>query len=186
MSRGDLETAVNAAQEVYDKEGVTQDEVNTAKANVEAKIAALVKKADKSALINAINLAIVKTTEEDKYTAESREALKQVIDAADAVVKDENATQEMVDAQTAAVKDAETKLVPIKVPVDKSALQTRVDEAKETVTNTAAYTEESLKALQTAINAAQAVLDDPAATQEAVNAQTDALNAAIAALVENQ
>ena len=67
---------------------------------------------------------------------------------------------------------------------DKSALQTRVDEAKETVTNTAAYTEESLKALQAAINAAQAVLDDPAATQEAVNAQTDALNAAIAALVE--
>ena len=67
---------------------------------------------------------------------------------------------------------------------DKSALQTRVDEAKETVTNTAAYTEESLRALQAAINAAQAVLDDPAATQEAVNAQTDALNAAIAALVE--
>ena len=67
---------------------------------------------------------------------------------------------------------------------DKSALQTRVDEAKEIVTNTAAYTEESLKALQAAIDAAQAVLDDPAATQEEVNAQTDALNAAIAALVE--
>ena len=184
VSRGELETAVNAAQEVYDKEGVTQDEVNTAKANVEAKIAALVKKADKSALINAIKLANVKTTQEDKYTAESREALKQVIDAADAVVKDENATQKMVDVQTAAVKDAEAKLVPIKVPVNKSALQTRVDEAKETVTNTAAYTEESLKALQAAIDAAQKVLDDPAATQEEVNAQTDALNAAIAALVE--
>ena len=41
VSRGELETAVNAAQEVYDKAGVTQDEVNTAKANVEAKIAAL-------------------------------------------------------------------------------------------------------------------------------------------------
>ena len=67
---------------------------------------------------------------------------------------------------------------------DKSALQTRVDEAKETVTNTAAYTGESLKALQAAIDAAQAVLDDPAATQEEVNAKTDALNAAIAALVE--
>ena len=67
---------------------------------------------------------------------------------------------------------------------DKSALQTRVDEAKEIVTNTAAYTEESLNALRAAINAAQAVLDDPAATQEEVNAQTDALNAAIAALVE--
>lgn len=67
---------------------------------------------------------------------------------------------------------------------DKSALQTRVDEAKEIVTNTAAYTEESLNALRAAINAAQKVLDDPAAAQEEVNAQTDALNAAIAALVE--
>ena len=184
VSRGELETAVNAAQEVYDKAGVTQDEVNTAKANVEAKIAALVRKADKTALSNAINLAIVKTTQEDKYTAESRDALKKVIAVAAAVVNDENATQEMVDAQTAAVKAAEAKLVAIKVPVNKSALQTRVDEAKETVTNTAAYTEESLNALRAAINAAQKVLDDPAAAQEEVNAQTDALNAAIAALVE--
>ena len=184
VSRGELETAVNAAQEVYDKAGVTQDEVNTAKANVEAKIAALVRKADKTALSNAINLAIVKTTQEDKYTAESRDALKKVIAVAAAVVNDENATQEMVDAQTAAVKAAEAKLVAIKVPVNKSALQTRVDEAKETVTNTAAYTEESLNALRAAINAAQAVLNKPEATQEEVNAQTDALNAAIAALVE--
>lgn len=174
VSRGELETAVNAAQEVYDKAGVTQDEVNTAKANVEAKIAALVRKADKTALSNAINLAIVKTTQEDKYTAESRDALKKVIAVAAAVVNDENATQEMVDAQTAAVKAAEAKLVAIKVPVNKSALQTRVDEAKETVTNTAAYTEESLNALRAAINAAQAVLNKPEATQEEVN---DALKA---------
>lgn len=172
-SRGELETAVNAAQEVYDKAGVTQDEVNTAKANVEAKIAALAKKADKSALINAINLADVKTTQ-DKYTAESRDALKKVIAVAAAVVNDENATQEMVDAQTAAVKAADANLEEIKVPVNKSGLQKRVDEANETVTNTAAYTEESLKALRAAIKAAQAVLNDPAATQEEVN---DALKA---------
>ena len=184
VSRGELETAVNAAQEVYDKAGVTQDEVNTAKANVEAKIAALVKKADKSALINAIKLANVKTTQEDKYTSESREVLKQVIDAAAEVVNDENATQEMVDVQTAAVKDAEAKLVAIKVPVNKSGLETLVYQAKETVKETETYTVESLQALQAAIEAAQAVLDDPAATQEEVKAQTDALNAAIAALVE--
>ncbi len=184
VSRGELETAVNAAQEVYDKAGVTQDEVNTAKANVEAKIAALVRKADKTALSNAINLAIVKTTQEDKYTAESRDALKKVIAVAAAVVNDENATQEMVDAQTAAVKAADANLEEIKVPVNKSGLQKRVDEAKETVKNTAAYTEESLNALRAAIKAAQDVLNKPEATQEEVNAQTDALNAAIAALVE--
>ena len=184
VSRGDLETAVNAAQEVYDKAGVTQDEVNTAKANVEAKIAALVKKADKSALINAIKLANVKTTQEDKYTAESREVLKQVIDAAVEVVNDENATQEMVDVQTAAVKDAEAKLVAIKVPVNKSGLETLVYQAKETVKETETYTVESLQALQAAIDAAQDVLDDENATQETVDAQTSAINAAMNALVK--
>lgn len=184
VSRGDLETAVNAAQEVYDTAGVTQDEVNTAKANVEAKIAALVKKADKSALINAINLASVKTTQEDKYTAESREVLKQVIDAAAEVVNDENATQEMVDVQTAAVKDAEAKLVAIKVPVNKSGLETLVYQAKETVKETETYTVESLQALQAAIDAAQDVLDDENATQETVDAQTSAINAAMDALVK--
>lgn len=182
VSRGELETAVNAAQEVYDKPGVTQDEVNTAKANVEAKIAALVKKADKSALINAINLADVKTTQ-DKYTAESRDALKKVIAVAAAVVNDENATQEMVDAQTAAVKDAETKLVPIKVPVNKSELKSLVDRAKETVNENETYTVESLQALQAAIEAAQVVLADESATQETVDAQISAINAAIKALV---
>lgn len=184
VSRGELETAVNAAQEVYDKAGVTQDEVNTAKANVEAKIAALVKKADKSALINAIKLANVKTTQEDKYTAESREVLKQVIDAAAEVVNDENATQEMVDVQTAAVKDAEAKLVAIKVPVNKSGLETLVYQAKETVKETETYTVESLQALQAAIDAAQDVLDDENATQETVDAQTSAINAAMNALVK--
>lgn len=184
VSRGELETAVNAAQEVYDKAGVTQDEVNTAKANVEAKIAALVRKADKTALSNAINLAIVKTTQEDKYTAESRDALKKVITVAAAVVNDENATQEMVDAQTAAVKAAEAKLVAIKVPVNKSGLETLVYQAKETVKETETYTVESLQALQAAIDAAQDVLDDENATQETVDAQTSAINAAMDALVK--
>ncbi len=184
VSRGDLETAVNAAQEVHDTAGVTQDEVNAAKANVEAKIAALVKKADKSALINAIKLASVKTTQEDKYTAESREVLKQVIDAAAEVVNDENATQEMVDVQTAAVKDAEAKIVAIKVPVNKSGLETLVYQAKETVKETETYTVESLQALQAAIDAAQDVLDDENATQETVDAQTSAINAAMDALVK--
>lgn len=182
VSIAELETAVNAAQEVHDKAGVTQDEVNTAKANVEAKIATLVRKADKSALINAITLANVKTTQEDTYTAESRDALKQVIDAAAAVVNDENATQEMVDAQTAAVKAADANLVPIKVPVNKSGLETLVHQAKETVKETETYTVESLQALQAAIDAAQTVLDDTNATQDTVDAQTAAINAAMNAL----
>ena len=89
-----------------------------------------------------------------------------------------------VKAVNAAGKVSKGAVHTFTTQADKSALQTRVDEANETVTNTAAYTEESLNALRAAIKAAQAVLNDPVATQEEVNAQTDALNAAIAALVE--
>ena len=106
-----------------------------------------------------------------------------MIDAAAAVVNDENATQEMVDAQTAAVKAAEANLEEIKVPVNKSELETLVSQAKETVKDTATYTEESLKALRAAIDAAQVVLDDGNATQDTVNAQTTAINAAMEALL---
>ena len=62
-----------------------------------------------------------------------------MIAVAAAVVNDENATQEMVDAQTAAVKAAEAKLVAIKVPVNKSGLETLVYQAKETVKETETY-----------------------------------------------
>ena len=183
-SRGELEKAVNAAQKVHDKANATQAEVDTVKADVEAKIAELVRKANKSALLNAIKQADAKVSMKDKYTAESREDLRQVIEEAATVMNNENATQEEVDAKTAAVKKAEDNLVEIPVPADKEGLKTIVNQAEETVKDTATYTEDSLKALQEAIKAAQAVLDDPAATQEEVNAQTDALNAAIAALVE--
>lgn len=183
-SRGELEKAVNAAQEVHDKANATQAEVDTVKADVEAKIAELVRKANKSALLNAIKQADAKVSMKDKYTAESREDLRQVIEEAATVMNNENATQEEVDAKTAAVKKAEDNLVEIPVPADKEGLKTIVNQAEETVKDTATYTEDSLKALRAAIKAAQAVLNDPAATQEEVNAQTDALNAAIAALVE--
>ena len=48
------------------------------------------------------------------------------------------------------------------------------------------YTEESIAALQTAINAANAVLADDNATQADVDAQVEAVNAAKAALVEKK
>ena len=51
----DLEDAVKAAQAIYDDPNADQDKVDKAKANVEAKLAALKAKAKKDAL----NLAII-------------------------------------------------------------------------------------------------------------------------------
>lgn len=52
-----LQNAVDEAQTVYNKADATQTEVDNAKANVEAKIAALKEKADKSALRLAVKAA---------------------------------------------------------------------------------------------------------------------------------
>lgn len=68
------------------------------------------------------------------------------------------------------------------VAVDKTALQAKVGEAAELAEED--YTAESWQALQEALVAAQAVLDNEEATQADVDAALEALNTAIAGLVE--
>ena len=63
-----LQNAVDEAQTVYNKADATQTEVDNAKANVEAKIAALKEKADKSALRLAVTAAEGEAALTDKYT----------------------------------------------------------------------------------------------------------------------
>lgn len=66
-------------------------------------------------------------------------------------------------------------------PVDKTALDAAI-EAAEALTETD-YTEVSWAAVESALDAAQAVYDDEDATQEEVDAATEALTSAVAALV---
>ena len=63
--------------------------------------------------------------------------------------------------------------------VDKTALNAKLEEAIGLVSQTDKYTEDSLKALQTAIDAAKAVADNTEAAQADVDAQVTALQAAI-------
>lgn len=105
-----LQNAVDEAQTVYNKADATQTEVDNAKANVEAKIAALKEKADKSALRLAVKAAEGEAALTDKYTEESIAALQTAINAANAVLADDNATQADVDAQVEAVNAAKAAL----------------------------------------------------------------------------
>lgn len=105
-----LQNAVDEAQTVYNKADATQTEVDNAKANVEAKIAALKEKADKSALRLAVTAAEGEAALTDKYTEESIAALQTAINAANAVLADDNATQADVDAQVEAVNAAKAAL----------------------------------------------------------------------------
>lgn len=177
-----LQNAVDEAQTVYDKADATQTEVDNAKANVEAKIAALKEKADKSALRLAVTAAEGEAALTDKYTEESIAALQTAINEANAVLADDNATQADVDAQVEAVNAAKAALVEKKAPVVIEELEKAVADATEVVGATDKYTAASLAALQSAIDAANAVLQDPDATQDEIDAAVQAVKEAKAAL----
>ena len=183
----DLEEAVKAAQAIYDDPNADQDKVDKAKANVEAKLAALKAKAKKDAL----NLAIIAAEGDaalfDKYTEESIEKLQKAIDEAKEVLADENASQEEVDAAEKAVQAAQKALVEKETPkpeapVKKDELKAAVEDATKVVGDTEQYTEESLAALQAAIDKAIAVLDNPEATQAEIDAAVKSVKEAKEAL----
>lgn len=177
-----LQNAVDEAQTVYDKADATQTEVDNAKANVEAKIAALKEKADKSALRLAVTAAEGEAALTDKYTEESIAALQTAINEANAVLADDNATQAEVDAQVEAVNAAKAALEEKKAPVVKEELEKAVADATEVVGATDKYTEASLAALQSAIDAANEVLQNSDATQDEIDAAVQAVKEARAAL----
>lgn len=177
-----LQNAVDEAQTVYNKADATQTEVDNAKANVEAKIAALKEKADKSALRLAVTAAEGEAALTDKYTEESIAALQTAIDAANRVLADDNATQAEVDAQVEAVNAAKAALEEKKAPVVKEELEKAVADATEVVGATDKYTEASLAALQSAIDAANAVLQNPDATQDEIDAAVQSVKEAKEAL----
>ena len=183
----DLEEAVKAAQAIYDDPNADQDKVDKAKANVEAKLAALKAKAKKDALNLAIIAAEGDAALVDKYTEESIEKLQKAIDEAKEVLTDENASQEEVDAAEKAVQAAQKALVEKEtpkpeVPVKKDELKAAVEDATKVVGDTEQYTEESLAALQSAIDAANAVLQNPDATQDEIDAAVQSVKEAKEAL----
>ena len=183
----DLEDAVKAAQAIYDDPNADQDKVDKAKANVEAKLAALKAKAKKDALNLAIIAAEGDAALVDKYTEESIEKLQKEIKAAKEVLADENASEEEVDAAEKAVQAAQKALVEKETPkpeapVKKDELKAAVEDATKVVGDTEQYTEESLAALQSAIDAANAVLQNPDATQDEIDAAVQSVKEAKEAL----
>ena len=183
----DLEDAVKAAQAIYDDPDADQDKVDEAKKNVEDKMKALKARAKKDALKLAITAAEGDAALVDKYTEESIEKLQKAIKEAKEVLADENASQEEVDAAEKAVQAAQKSLVEKETPkpeapVKKDELKAAVEDATKVVGDTEQYTEESLAALQAAIDEANAVLDNPEATQAEIDAAVKAVKEAKAAL----
>ena len=138
---------------------------------------------DKSELQNLYDANSGK--EQGNYTDESWKSFTAALEAAKAVLDNEDATEEQVATATTALEEAIkglTEKEPEPVPVDKSELQKLYDanSGKEQGN----YTDESWKVFETALESAKAVLDNEDATEKMVQAAAEALKAAVAGLTE--
>ena len=138
--------------------------------------------ADKSGLEAVISAA--EALDASDYTADSYAAVTEALEAAKAVLADENASQKEVDTAAETLAAAIKELVEAEQPVqvDKSALQALVDEADEKYAEQGSYTDASYSAYLNVMKDAKAVLADENATQEAVHAAAAALAEAIEGL----
>lgn len=138
---------------------------------------------DKSELQNLYDANSGK--EQGNYTDESWKSFTAALEAAKAVLDNEDATEEQVATATTALEEAIkglTEKEPEPVPVDKSELQNLYDanSGKEQGN----YTDESWKVFETALESAKAVLDNANATEKMVQAAAEALKAAVDGLTE--
>lgn len=173
-----LQQAIKSAQAVYDNLSSTQEQVDAQVAFLQKAMAAVQAEndqtVDKTQLQAVIATANEKLAQTDVYTADSLQTLQTILTYAQGVYENKDADQTAVDAAANALSSAINSLKEIET-VDTSALETEIANAEELVKKTDAYTADSLKALQIAINNAKRVLASDTKTQESVDAQVKAL-----------
>ena len=172
-----LQEAIDQAKEILEKENASEDEIAEAIKSLEEAREALVKKADKTELENALTVA--KGKEEENYTPESFENLKEEIDKAEEILEKENASEEEV---SKAVKDLEQAVEALVAKADKTELKDAIEKAAPKLEGN--YTEESLNKLKDALEKAEALVENENASQEEVDEAKETLEKAIQDLVE--
>ena len=166
-----LEEAKNAAQAVEDNATATQAQIDEAAKKLKEAIAAL--NVDKTKLQEQI--AITKTKQEADYSPVTWNKFKNAEIKAKEINKQTTPLpkQSEIDAATQALQDAIKALA-----VDKTALQTAINEANNKRKRKEEYTTQTWKALEEALSAANPI-NDEATTQSKVNAATEKLEEAI-------
>jgi len=177
MPRSDLDEPVSMDQNEVVEDAVTvEDEA----ADEDEEIECDPEEVDKSELEAAI--AAAGELDEADYTAETWGVFASAMEAAEAVMVDEEATQEEVDNALAELNSAVDALEEVVVEVDKSELEAAIAAAGEL--NEADYTEKSWSKLEKALAAAETVMEDDQATQKMVDKALAKLNKAMEKLEE--
>ena len=177
MSLLDSETRIGYS--MLSSQTATQQQVNDQINRIQKAIQNLVAKANKSSLTSTISTALAKDL--DQYTPETAEKLTKAIEAAQAVIADDNVSQAAVDLQNSALQSAIDQLIQ---KADKAELLKVITEAENI--NREIYVDESLSKLETALAVAKEVKEDPNASQEKVDSAKSELKNAIDTLQEKE
>ncbi len=152
------QSALNAANEWVKKDGLTELEAEGAFTALKAAVDNLLKEENlnpdhpKAELGKSITAALLKT-EDESYTKESRESLRQAIEKAQAVIDDLSADQTAIDGAKASLDQALAALKPLK-----TALAERIAELTKDVVEESSYTPGSYKTYREMLERAQALL----------------------------
>lgn len=176
-----LQEARDKAQMIYDDEEASQTQVNLCVTAIDNAIQGLViTGGDRRELKKALNTAAEMLKDEDSYTAGDYRRLQTAYNSAKAVFENEDAEQAEIDEQAENLNYVIRNMKKTaEVKVDKSSLYEMLKTAQNMSGREDVYTEASLKALNSAITAAEKVYKNDDATQSEVNAQTSALSTAI-------
>lgn len=176
-----LQEARDKAQMIYDDEEASQTQVNLCVTAIDNAIQGLViTGGDRRELKKALNTAAEMLKDEDSYTAGDYKRLQTAYNSAKAVFENEDADQAEIDEQAENLNYVIRNMKKTtEVKVDKSSLYEMLKTAQNMSGREDVYTEASLKALNSAITAAEKVYKNDDATQSEVNEQVAALSTAI-------
>lgn len=170
-------TALAEAQSISAAEDANQVTVNNAADALQDAMESLVKRADNSNLVAAINS--IKELDESRYQPDSWAALAQALAEAEKVAANRDATADEIEA---AYTKLETAYKALALRADMTAIDDMISKVEAMDAN--AHTAKSWKLVADALEAAKTVAANENATQEAVDAAARTLQAAAAALVK--
>lgn len=170
-------TALDEAQSISAAEDANQETVNHAVDALQDAMESLVKRADNSNLVAAINS--IKELDESRYQPDSWAALAQALAEAEKVAANRDATADEIEA---AYTNLEAAYKALALRADMTAIDDMISKVEAMDAN--AYTAKSWKLVADALEAAKTVAANENATQEAVDAAARTLQAAAAALVK--
>lgn len=170
-------TALAEAQSISAAEDANQVTVNHAADALQDAMESLVKRADNSNLVAAINS--IKELDESRYQPDSWAALAQALAEAEEVAANRDATADEIEA---AYTNLEAAYKALALRADMTAIDDMISKVEAMDAN--AYTAKSWKLVADALETAKTVAANENATQEAVDAAARTLQAAAAALVK--